>query len=511
MQTMEIVSPPKLLETNFSRDSTLVNVFASTTTVTASVDSQDEIKTETARSYNHPSTETVPRKSKSKAMVFTAVNGDSDSQLLRGNNNGFAESKQSRLPLPPNNTSVSSKQKTSFSSMLRRSMFYLIVEKRKDARMKSLANILLPAATNTHQTSRSSHRHESTFKRKFTLWEFNTSDKVNGFKVEITHKEREIEDNDGYEERQIKTEFAHEEHEAHAFSQYFVKDVETDKLKYEADGAKGSENDIAGDIIGEMPIVEGTLERVGTFVKDAAEAFVQPEESEAKDPATVANSKAVMAAITAEKVLENVAKDVDPLSKGITQIAKGDVVGGTEVLTQESAQIGADVVVPVVDAVGDPSSAIASEVDKLAPELVKGVGAATDSIGNIVEKKTAAGVGPLVDTPQQTDVDRSSPNTVAIASATTARHATPPIAIAHDTTSVPATSASPSAEIAQSVSINSTIATDAPKSDQNILDIAHSIVDAVNNVKAHYDANSATTLEIERLAVLMLKQLLSAN
>ncbi|KAJ3134108.1 hypothetical protein HK100_003808 [Physocladia obscura] len=503
---METVSPPGPLRTNLSRDSTLVNVFASTTT-TASVDSQDESTTETELPYSHPSktkTKTFRRKSKSTTTVITAVGSDSDSQSLRRGNNGSVELKQARPPVPPSNSSVNSTQKTTFSSMFRR-------------RMKSLANILSPPTADSHQTSDSPHRHESTFKKKKTISDSKITDEVNS---PNTNKEHEIETIFSHEEREIKLEFTHEEHEVHVFSKNLVKDIEADKAKYEADGAlivKGSASVVSGDVLGGgVPIAEGALELVGAFVKDAAEAFVQTKEGEAKDPSAVANSKAVKAALTAERVLDNIAKDVDPLAKGITEIVKGDVVGGAEALTQVTAQIGADVVVPVVDAVSGPNSVIASEVDKLAPELVKDVGAAANSIGSIVQKKTAAGVGSLVDTLQQVDTDVSGAKSAPVSVPTTiVSQVTPVVATAAGMTSASATSASPSVTIASAVaatiSTNSAVAAAPPKSDQDLLDIAHSVVDAVNNIKAHYGADSVTSHEIERLAVLMLKQILSVN
>ncbi|KAJ3134109.1 hypothetical protein HK100_003809 [Physocladia obscura] len=320
------------------------------------------------------------------------------------------------------------------------------------------------------------HHHESTFKSKLTVWE---------------------------------ADIKHDEHEVHVFSKNLVKDIEADKAKYEADGAlivKGSASVVSGDVLGGgVPIAEGALELVGAFVKDAAEAFVQTKEGEAKDPSAVANSKAVKAALTAERVLDNIAKDVDPLAKGITEIVKGDVVGGAEALTQVTAQIGADVVVPVVDAVSGPNSVIASEVDKLAPELVKDVGAAANSIGSIVQKKTAAGVGSLVDTLQQVDTDVSGAKTVPVAAVPAAASASPATSPAASATVTKTATAS------VTVSASTTVTTATSKSDQDIVDVTHSVVDIVDRVKAAYGTDSVTTHEIERLAVLMLRQLLSAS
>ncbi|KAJ3119472.1 hypothetical protein HK100_000295, partial [Physocladia obscura] len=326
-----------------------------------------------------------------------------------------------------------------------------------------------PAVHNHHHF----HHHESTFKSKLTVWE---------------------------------ADIKHDEHEAHVFSKNLVKDIEADKQKYEADGAlivKGSVSVATGDVMGGVPIAEGALELIGAFVKDAAEAFVQTKEGEAKDPAAVANSKAVKAALATERVLDNIAKDVDPLAKGIAQIAKGDFVGGAEALTQVTAQIGADVVVPVVDAVSGPDSVIAREVDKLAPELVKDVGAAANSIGSIVQKKTVAGVGSLIDTFQQVDTDVSGAKTVSVA-------AVPAAASAGAATATSAT-VTKTATASVTASANSIAVTATVKSDQDIVDITHGVVNIVDKVKVAYGTDSVTTHEIERLAVLMLRQLLSTS
>ncbi|KAJ3347101.1 hypothetical protein HDU83_002395 [Entophlyctis luteolus] len=301
----------------------------------------------------------------------------------------------------------------------------------------------------------------------------------------------------------VETKVKHEEHEMHVFEKHLVQDVKTDKVAYETDGAaivKGSVSIASGDVMGAIQVVEGGLKMIGALTKDAAEAFVQMKEEE--DPAAAAKSKAVKAAETVEKVIDNIAKDVDPLAKGIQEIVKGDIVGGAEALAQEAAQIGADIAVPVVDAVS-PNSVLSRTVDKLAPEIVADVGVVATSVGGIVQHKVVAGVDSLLDSAIQVQGEVSG----AIASA----KAVPAAAAA--AVAAAATAAAAPAVVIPSVVASSAvvIATgDTLKTTHDIVDITSSILGVVDKVKTNYGSTSATTQEVEKLAVLMLRQLMTA-